>query len=153
MTLVSLYSADIQPTLTPWEATPAPAQLIRWDNDLDLTAYSPPVFSRRGSVIPTGGSNVVHDMGLVVSDARLTASGTVENGTWMSTATVNALLSAYNAGGEYYFCDGHRIWKVRFLPGPDAAPEMAMNLNWKMSTSVEVWSWSVTFMVLAEVSL
>lgn len=108
--------------------------------------------SRRGSVIQTGGGNVVHDMGAVTSDARITASGTVAGGTWITTATATAILTAYNSGGEYYFSDGARVWKVRFLPGPDVAPQMSMSLNWQMSSGVEVWSWSVTLMVLAEVT-
>lgn len=148
--LVSLFSTDIQPTLTPWAATPAPATLVRWDNDLDLHAYSPPALVRRGAVIRTGGGTVVHDMGTVISDARITASGNVESGTWMSTPTVQALQSAYNAGGEYYFCDGFRIWRVRFLPGPEAALEVALNLNWKMAKDEEVWSWALKFLVLSE---
>lgn len=148
----ALYSTDIAPTITPWASAPQPATLIRWDNDLDESSYTPPVMSRRGSVIQTGGGNVVHDMGAVASDARITASGTVAGGTWITTATATAILTAYNSGGEYYFSDGARVWKVLFLPGPDVAPQMSMSLNWQMSSGVEVWSWSVTLMVLAEVT-
>ena len=149
----ALYSTDISPTLTPWTADPAPELLIRWDNDVDDQDYQPPRRVRRGSVIQTGAGNIVTDMGLVVSDGRITASGTVDGGTWISTATAEALQAAYeDDDATFYFTDGVRVWEVRFLPGEDAAPELTMSLSWKAATSTEVWSWSIVLMPLEEVT-
>lgn len=148
----ALYSTDIDPTLEPWDDgwDPAPSTLIRWDNDIDDADYSPARRVRRGSVIQTGGGNVVADMGIVVSDGRITASGTVEAGTWISTATRGALQSAYESGDQFYFTDGHRVWLVQFLPGDDAAFESTMSLSWLYATGTEVWSWSMVLMALAQ---
>lgn len=147
----ALYSTDIDPTLEPWAETwdPAPELVIRFDNDADDQDYQPPRRVRRGSVIQTGAGNVVTDMGIVVTDGRITVSGTVDGGTWISTATAEALQAAYEDAGEsYYFTDGVRVWEVRFLPGDDAAPELTMSLNWKAGAGVEVWSWSIVLMVV-----
>jgi hypothetical protein len=149
----ALYSKDIDPTLTPWTADPAPALLIRWDNDVDDQDYQPPRRVRRGSVIQTGGGNVVTDMGIVVTDGRITASGTVDGGTWISTATAEALQTAYESTtATYYFTDGEHVWEVQFLPGEDNAPELTMSLSWKAAASIEVWSWSIVLMPLEEVT-
>jgi len=149
----ALYSTDIDPTLTPWTADPAPDTLIRWDNDVDDQDYQPPRRVRRGSVIQTGAGNVVTDMGLVVSDGRITAAGTVDGGTWISTATAEALQTAYESTtATYYFTDGVHVWEVQFLPGEDNAPELTMSLSWKAAASTEVWSWSIVLMPLEEVT-
>ena len=146
----ALYSTDIDPTLEPWATTwdPLPATVIRWDNDVDDADFQPPRFVKRGSVIPTGGGNVVQDMGIVKSDARIVASGSVESGTWISTATAAALRAAYEAGDEMYFTDGVSVWRVKFLPGDENYPETTMSLSWKAATATEVWSWSLVLMVV-----
>lgn len=147
-----LYSTEITPTLEPWDADPAPATLIRLDNDVDEADYQPPRRTRRGSVIPTGGGNVIQDMGVVVTDGRITASGSVAAASWISTATRNALQAAYEGTAEWFWTDGHRVWRVRFLPGEDAAFESSMSLSWYHATGTEVWSWSMVLMVLGEVT-
>ena len=38
----ALYSTDISATTEPWDADPAPATLIRLDNDVDDADYQPP---------------------------------------------------------------------------------------------------------------
>jgi len=151
----ALFSTDIDPTLEPWAATwdPAPALCIRWDNDVDDQDYQPPRRVRRGSVIQTGAGNVVTDMGIVVSDQRITVSGSVDGGTWISTATATALQAAYeDTTAAYYFTDGVRVWEVKFLPGEESAPELTMSLNRRAATlqhlSTELWSWSIVLMVL-----
>ena len=146
----ALFSTDIAPTLEPWAATwdPLPATVIRFDNDVDDADYQPPRRVKRGSVIQTGGGNVVQDMGIVVTDGRIVASGSVEAGTWISTATAAALRAAYEGSGTWYFSDGVRVWEVRFLPGDENALETTMSLSWKASTAMEVWSWSMVLMVL-----
>jgi len=146
----ALYSTDIDPTLEPWAATwdPLPATVIRFDNDVDDADYQPPRRVKRGSVIPTGGGNVVQDMGIVVTDGRIVASGSVEAGTWISTATATALRAAYEGTGTWYFTDGVRVWEVQFLPGEENALETTMSLSWKAATATEVWSWSLVLMVV-----
>lgn len=147
----ALFSTDIDPTLEPWAATwdPQPETVIRWDNDVDDADYQAPRRVRRGSVIQTGGGNVTADMGVVVSDQRIVLSGTVEAGTWISTATAEALQEAYeDTAATWYFTDGVRVWEVKFLPGEENAPELTMSLSWKFATATEVWSWSVVLMVL-----
>lgn len=148
----ALYSTDSAPTLTPWDADPAPATLIRLDNDVDDADYQPPRRVRRGSVIRTGAGNVVQDMGVVVTDGRIVASGTVDGGNWISTATRAALQAAYEGDDEWFWTDGHRVWRVKFLPGEDAAFDSTMSLSWYHSTTEEVWSWSMVLMVLEEVT-
>jgi hypothetical protein len=145
-----LYSTDISPTIEPWAATwdPLPATVIRFDNDVDDADYQPPRRVKRGSVIPTGGGSVVQDMGIVVTDGRIVASGTVEAGTWISTATATALRAAYEGSGTWYFSDGVRVWEVQFLPGEENALETTMSLSWKAATAMEVWSWSLVLMVV-----
>ena len=146
----ALYSIDIPPTLEPWAATwdPQPATVIRWDWDVSDADYQPPRFVKRGSVIQTAGGNVVQDMGIVKSDARIVASGSVEAGTWISTATAAALRAAYEGSAQWYFTDGVRVWEVRFLPGDDNALETTMSLSWRAATAMEVWSWSIVLMVI-----
>jgi hypothetical protein len=146
----ALFSTDISPTLEPWAATwdPQPDKVIRWDNDVDDADYQPPRLIKRGSVIPTGGGNVVQDMGIVKSDARIAASGSVEAGTWISTATAAAIRAAYEAGEEMFFTDGATVWRVKFLPGEENYPETTMSLSWRASNGVEVWAWSIVLMVV-----
>lgn len=146
----ALFSTDIDPTLEPWATTwdPLPATVIRFDNDVDDADYQPPRRVKRGSVIQTGGGNVVQDMGIVVSDARIIASGSVEAGTWISTATEAALRAAYEGSAQWYFTDGAQVWKVKFLPGADNAFEATMSLSWWYSKATEVWSWSIVLMVI-----
>ena len=148
----ALYSTDISATTEPWDADPAPATLIRLDNDVDDADYQPPRRVRRGSVIQTGGGNVTQDMGVVVSDGRIVASGTVDGGNWISTTTRDALQAAYEGAAEWYWTDGHRVWRVQFLPGEDAAFEATMSLSWYHATDTEAWSWSMVLMVLEEVT-
>lgn len=146
----ALYSTDIDPTLEPWAATwdPLPETVIHWDNDVDDADYVPPKMIKRGSVIQTGGGNVVQDMGIVKSDARIVASGSVEAGTWISTATAAAIKAAYEAGEQMYFTDGVSVWRVKFLPGEESYPEAYMSLSWKASKGLEFWSWSLVLMVV-----
>ena len=148
----ALYSTDIAATLTPATASPAPATLIVFDNHIDDASYSPARRVKRGSVIQTGAGAVVHDMGVVVQDGRISAAGTVEDGTWISTATRDKLQAAYEGSAQWFWTDGVRVWRVQFLPGDDAAFESTMSLFWKHSTGDEFWSWSMVLMVLAEVT-
>ncbi len=146
----ALYSTDIDPTLEPWAVTwdPLPSTVIRFDNGVDDAEYQAPKFVKRGTVIQTGGGNVVQDMGIVKSDARIVASGTVKGSRWISTAAAEALRAAYEAGEEMYFADGVSVWRVKFLPGEENYPEAYMSLSWKASDGVELWSWSLVLMVV-----
>ena len=152
---VALYSTDIDPTLEPWAATwdPQPALLIRWDWDLDTENYSRPRPVRRGSVMRTGGGNHAQDMGMVISDGRIAAAGDVQSGTWISQATANAIQAAYeDTDAQYYFTDGHKVWRVRFLPGEENAPSLPLDLAWFYRTGDEICAWSITLMVLEEMT-
>ena len=148
----ALYSTDISATLTPAAAAPAPATLIVLDNHLDDASYSPARRVKRGSVIQTGAGAVVQDMGVVVQDARISASGTVEDGTWISTATRDKLQAAYEGSAQWFWTDGQRVWRVRFLPGEDNVFAATMSLDIKYGVDMELWSWSMVLMVLAEVT-
>lgn len=151
----ALYSMDISPTLEPWASTsdPAPAMCIRWDNSVASEDYTPPKRVRRGSVIRTGGDNVVMDMGMVPSDSRIYASGNPSGGTWISPETGAAIQAAYeDVGEQYYFTDGHRVWKVEFLPGDDNVFDYALDLTWYYGKGVEVCRWSMVLLVREELT-
>ncbi|MDZ4063331.1 MAG: hypothetical protein U1E22_01575 [Coriobacteriia bacterium] len=151
----ALYSMDIGPTLEPWAEgwSPKPALCIRWDNSVASEDYTPPRRVRRGSITRTGGGNVVTDMGVVASDARIQASGSPGAGTWISLNTGKALQTAYeDEDAQYYFTDGHRVWRVRFLPGDDNAFDFALDLTWYYGRGEEVCRWSMVMMVLGEMA-
>ena len=146
---------DIPPTLEPWADgwSPKPAVCIRWDNSVASEDYTPPKRVRRGSVTTTGGGSVVVDMGLVPSDARIRACGSPGTGTWISLRTADALQAAYEAvAARYYFTDGRRVWRVRFLPGEDNALDWALDLTWYYARGEEVCRWSLVMMVLEEMA-
>lgn len=108
----AFYSTEIQPTVSPATASPAPATLVVLDQ--------PPIFGTydfdagevgRGSVIPTLGGNVIQDFGVIEGDGRISFSETDA----LTTETVNALKAIHRVvDGEYFFTDGFQIWRVRF---------------------------------------
>lgn len=147
----ALYSTDISPTLEPWASTwdPQPALCIRWDNSVAAEDYTPPKSVRRGSVIKTGAGNVVTSMGLVKSDARIYASGSPSAGTWIRPDTGAALQAAYeDEDAQFYFTDGHQVWRVQFLPGEGNELDWAVDMTWYYGKGEEVCRWSIVLMVL-----
>lgn len=108
----AFYSTEIQPTVSPATASPAPAILIVLDQ--------PPLFGSydfdagevgRGSVIPTLGGNVIQDFGVVESDGRISFS----EADALSAETVAALKVINRVvDGVYFFTDGFQIWRVQF---------------------------------------
>lgn len=108
----AFYSTEIQPTVSPATASPAPATLIVLDQ--------PPLFGSydfdagevgRGSVIPTLGGNVIQDFGVIDGDKRISFSESDA----LTAATVAALKVIHAVvDGEYFFTDGFQIWRVKF---------------------------------------
>jgi len=110
------YSTDIDATTDPANADPAPATLVALDQppyfgDYDLQAG----VMGRGSVHQTLGGHVIQDFGVFVSDARISFS---ETDALSSTTVANLKTLFETVDGEYYFTDGHNVWKIRFArPG------------------------------------
>ena len=108
----AFYSTDISPTTDPANANPQPATLVVLDQppyfgEYDLNAGS----VGRGSVIDTLGGQVVQDFGVFEADQRISFSEPDA----LSSATVTALKTLFETvNGEYFFTDGHNVWKVRF---------------------------------------
>lgn len=110
----AFYSTDIDPTVDPASADPAPETLvvleqapILGDGVYEMQAGE----TGRGSVIKTLGGAVVQDFGVVDGDERISFSESDALG----AATIAALkLIHETVDGEYYFTDGYDIWLVRF---------------------------------------
>lgn len=112
----AFYSTEIDPTVDPANADPAPATLVVLDQ--------PPIFGNfnsqggeigRGTVISTLGGNIIQDFGVVVTDERISFSESDA----LTESTITGLKAIHVVvDGEYYFTDGFRVWKVRFArPG------------------------------------
>jgi hypothetical protein len=108
----AFYSTEIQPTVSPATASPAPVTLVVLDQ--------PPIFGTydfdagemgRGSVIQTLGGVVIQDFGVTPGDGRISFS---ENDAL--TKPVKEALDVIHkvVDGEYFFTDGFKIWRVRF---------------------------------------
>lgn len=108
----AFYSTEINPTTDPANAEPAPATLVVLDQ--------PPYFGEydlhagavgRGSVQATLGGQVIQDFGVFEEDQRISFSESDA----LTSATVASLKTLFeNVAGEYYFTDGHNVWKIRF---------------------------------------
>lgn len=116
MSKFRIYSTDIDATVVPDNASPAPATIIAFDQDPLHSEYSPSGSTQdRGSVVRTLGGSVVQDFGVVASDEIISFSD--EDA--LSSSTVSALSSAYETvDGQWYFTDGYECWKVRFSRNP-----------------------------------
>lgn len=141
----AFYSTEIQPTVSPATASPAPATLVVLDQ--------PPIFGTydfdagevgRGSVIPTLGGNVIQDFGVIEGDGRISFSETDA----LTTETVNALKAIHRVvDGEYFFTDGFQIWRVRFArPNGFKARK---NLFWAQHGE-SIYSYEVNLIIVAE---
>jgi hypothetical protein len=142
----AFYSTDIDPTVDPANASPAPATLVVLDQ--------PPIFGEydfeagsvgRGSVHPTLGGQVVQDFGVFDVDGRITFSDTDA----LSSDTVDDLQALWQpVAGEYYFTDGYNIWKVRF-PRPDGF-KARRNLLFSHHGQ-DVFSYEIALIVVAKI--
>ena len=108
----AFYSTDIDPTTDPANADPVPGTLVALDQppyfgDYDLQAGA----VGRGSVHATLGGHVIQDFGVFEADERISFSESDA----LSSATATALKTLFETvNGEYYFTDGHNVWKIRF---------------------------------------
>jgi hypothetical protein len=141
----AFYSTEIQPTVSPATASPAPATLVVLDQ--------PPLFGSydfdagetgRGSVVQTLGGAVIQDFGVVVEDGRISFSESDA----LSAETVAGLKTIHEViDGEYFFTDGFQIWRVRFArPNGFKARK---NLFWAQHGE-EIYSYEITLIVVAE---
>jgi len=107
-----IYSTEIDATLDPDNADPAPATLIVFDKDPIHANYNPTGSAQdRGSVIRTLGGVVVQDFGVNIKDELISFS----EANAISQSTVTALKAAYETvDGQWYFTDGYECWKVQF---------------------------------------
>ena len=143
----AFYSTEIDATVDPANADPAPATLVVLDE--------PPIFGDydfeagdigRGSVIPTLGGQVIQDFGVYEEDGRITFSDTDA----LSAATVSALRALWETvDGEYYFTDGFGIWKVRFAR-PNGF-KARRNLQWA-NHGEDVYSYEISLIVVEDMT-
>lgn len=143
----AFYSTDIDPTVDPAEADPAPETLVVLDqvpilgNALyDLQGGE----IGRGSVRQTLGGVVIQDFGIVDGDGRISFSDSDA----LSAATVAALKTIHETvDGEYYFTDGFNVWTVRFArPGGFVCRR---NLFWAQHSQV-IYSYEINLIVISE---
>lgn len=140
----AFYSTDIDPTVDPAGADPAPATLVILDQAPTFGEYEEPGGSRvRGCVIPTLGGVQVQDFGVYEADGRIR----IAEEKALYGPTVSALHDLHEAAGaEYYFTDGFSVWRVKFArPNGFAAWK---NLFWRQH-GVEVYSYEINLVVLA----
>lgn len=143
-----LYSIDIDPTLTPDTAVPAPATLIAWDHDPIENGIDEAEPDGRGSITETGSCGTVfQDFGVPEAGGTLTVAGDASEGEWLTPETVASFRAAYRAvNTEYYFTDGIRCWKVRWQRKP-AGFHVWMNQFWA-EHGVKDYSYEFVFVVV-----
>jgi hypothetical protein len=143
----AFYSTDITPTTDPANADPAPATLvvldqppILGDGTYDLQAGE----VGRGSVIPTLGSAVIQDFGVVELDGRISFS----DSNALTASVVSSLKAIHEVvDGEYYFTDGFNVWTIRFLrPGGFIYRQ---NLFWAQHGQ-EIYSYEINLIVISQ---
>ena len=112
----AIYSTEVDATLTPATANPAPGTLIVFDQDPLFASYDPDGAEQdRGTVIRTLGGVVVQDFGVVEQDGVITLSDTNA----LNQATAAALKVAYaTVDSQWLFTDGYECWKVQFSRNP-----------------------------------
>jgi hypothetical protein len=143
----AFYSTDIDPTIDPANADPAPATLVVLDQ--------PPILGDgiydfqageigRGSVIQTLGGAVIQDFGVFEEDGRISFSESDA----LSGSVVADLKTIHEVvNGEYYFTDGFNVWKVRFArPGGFI---YRRNLFWAQY-SQEIYSYEINLIVVSQ---
>jgi hypothetical protein len=149
-----LYSTDIQPTLTPDLADPAPALNIAWDRDPIENGIQETPPEGRGSVIETGDNGiVVHDFGVPDGGGTLAIQGNAQpDGEFLTPETVALFRAAYKAADvEYFLTDGIRCWRVRWSRKP-AGFNVWMNQFWAQHGVYE-YSYEFVFIVMEEPAL
>lgn len=144
-----LYSTDIDPTLTPDTADPAPALNLAWDHDPIENGIQETPPEGRGSIIQTGDLGiVVHDLGVPDGGGTLTIKGNAQpDGEFLSAATVALFRAAYKvAKAEYFVTDGVHCWRVMWSRKP-AGFNVWMNQYWAEQGVIE-YSYEFVFIVI-----
>ena len=140
----AFYSTEIDPTVDPAEADPAPETLVVLDQvpilgDGQYNMQGGEI--GRGSVIPTLGGVAVQDFGVIDGDQQISFS---DSGA-LSAATVAALKTIHEVvDAEYYFTDGYNVWTVQF-----ARPNgfvFRRNLFWAQHSQV-IYSYEINLIV------
>jgi hypothetical protein len=141
----AFYSIDIEPTVDPQSADPAPATLVVFDQPPIFGEYEEPGGNRvRGSVHPTLGGVQVQDFGTYVTDGRIriAESDALEADTVAAIQTLNE-----SAGTQYYFTDGFSVWKVQFSrPNGFLAFK---NIFWAQHAKL-IYSYEINLVVMAK---
>ena len=142
----AFYSTEIDPTVDPANADPAPATLVVMDQPPIFGTYDFDAGSTgRGSVHKTLGGNVVQDFGVVESDGRISFS---ETDVYMSSTNVAAIKAIHDVvDGQYYFTDGFNVWTVQFLR-PNGF-KYRKNLFWAQH-SKDVCSYEINLIVISK---
>lgn len=141
-----LYSTDVDATLDPWNASPAPATLIDFGEEGIYGEYDPNAGTTgRGARIITLGGAVDQDFGAVAEDGRISLSlASVP----ISEATITALLAAYAAvDTEYYWTDSINCWTVKFVK-PDGL-KVGRVLFYKAAADEDVFNIDMTLKVVS----
>jgi len=143
----ALYSTEIAATLDPWNASPAPATMIDFDEDPIFGDYDPEAgVSGRGSRIRTLGGAVDQDFGSFPEDGAIKLS--VQDA-YIPAATMAALKTAFETvDGEYRFTDSVNCWKVRFAK-PDGC-KIRRNLFWKSAKNADIFSYDLILNVVSK---
>lgn len=143
----AFYSTDIDPTVDPANADPAPTTLVvldqppvLGDGQYDLQGGG----TRRGSVHKTFGGAVIQDFGVVEKGGVISFSESDA----LSQDVVTALKTIHAVvDGQYYFTDGFRVWTVQFAPSNGFIPRL--NLFWKQH-DVTIYSYEINLIVISK---
>lgn len=139
----AIYSTDIAATTQPATASPAPAQLLVFDQDPIYGEYDPEAgVDGRGAVIETLGAPVVQEFAAIAGDGRIRVAE--ENA--LGETSASALRSIYQSGGERFFTDGYRVWRVRFAR-PDGC-KLRLNLLFR-AHGTTIYSYECNLVVIA----
>jgi hypothetical protein len=143
----AFYSTDIDPTVDPANADPAPETLVVLDQ--------PPILgdgrvdmqigdAGRGSVIQTLGGAVIQDFGVYEEDGRISFGESDA----LSADVVDDLQTIHDVvDGEYYFTDGFRVWKVRFAR-PNGF-KARLNLFWAQHDE-SIYSYEINLIIISQ---
>lgn len=149
-----LYSTDVDATVAPSSLEVPPATLIVWDHDPILSGglvVTPP--EGRGQVIQTGANScVIQDLGIPANDkgGTITVTGNVDDGEYLLPATISAMrTSEAVVGGQWYFTDGLRCWKVQWSRKPRGLNAWVHQL-W-LEHGREEYSYEVVFVIVERV--
>ena len=142
-----LYSTDIDATIDPWNASPAPGTLIDLGEDGIYGDYNPVAGSSgRGTRIATLGGAVDQDFGAFEEDGRITlALSSVP----IDESTITDLLAAYAAvDQEYYWTDSVNCWTVKFVK-PDGL-RVSRVLFYKAAADEDVFNVELALKVMSQ---